>query len=338
MRYSVVFPAALVTLGLAAQAPENLVQRYNDGLPGVTQALKDLKYQEACDKADALVPSQRPVFQSRDISAIGRSLENGRGMLALLKLQANAYAAHGRWEKAREIHLQRVDYAKAIQQDLKGALGTQEGAWKQTLTEGQAYIAQNESKAGELGKKLLELQVDIKAFNEKKVKLDSKGLADLKSRAAQAPKDEEQLNEMKGRIASYKDAMQRHSKFAKWSSDSQRSAADQVKEAEGALGKIEGNLKGQAAEIETFNKAQNAKKPRPKVPVTGAKAWVDAVMKDHTNLTRFGTPQEQANTLHRFLVLDPESKVAAQVLANLEQGRELFFGTKGSKMNRNTKR
>jgi len=332
------FPAALVTLGLAAQAPESLVQKYNSALPGVSKALHELRYKDACDMAGGLVPAQPPAFEAKDIAAIGQSLENARGMLALLKLQANAQAAYGRWETSRDLSAQRVAYAKAVEKDLKAALEAQEGAWKQTMGEGKGYISQNEAKADALEKKLEVLRADIQAYNEKKLKLDAKGLEALKARAAEAPRDEQAFNEMRNRIAGYKDAMNRHTKFVVWASGARRSASEQIKEAEERLAKIEEALKSQAAEIEAFNKVQNARKPRPKTPVTGAKAWVDAVMKDPGNLTKLASPQEQANNLHRLLFLNPDCRPAAQALANLEQGKELFSGMKGSKMNRTNKR
>jgi len=136
VRPSILIPAALVAVGLAAQVPENLVERYNAGLAGVTQALKDLKYQEACAKADAMVPVKTPAFQGKDVPAILGSMEAGKGLLAILKLQANTQAVSGRWEKAQEIHLQRVGYAKALQKDLGEALEVQENSWKKIVVEG----------------------------------------------------------------------------------------------------------------------------------------------------------------------------------------------------------
>ncbi|WP_005033009.1 hypothetical protein [Holophaga foetida] len=321
MRSSILFPAALVSLGVAAQAPADLVQCYNDEVPAVTRALKDLRYREACARADALVPSRPPVFQPKEI---GQSLESGKGMLAILKLQANTLAVSGQWEKAREVCRQRVAYAETLRGELNGALASLEADWKRTLDEGRAYLAENEGRAAELEKRLLALQADIQAFNEKKVKLDSRQLADLKARAAQAPKQEELLGEMKGRVAWHRDAVPRHEQFALKCSEFRQAVDSQIQEARVALDKVEGSLKGQAAEIDSFNRGQNARQPRPKVPVTGAKAWVAAVMKVPGNLSKLPTSQEQANILHRFLVLDPENQAAARALANLEQGREPF--------------
>ncbi|MBP1627557.1 MAG: hypothetical protein H6Q00_2032 [Holophagaceae bacterium] len=325
VRSSLLIPAALVSVGLCAQAPENLVDQYNKEVPAVAQALKDLKYREACAKADALVPAKVPVFNPKEIE---KSLDAGKGMLAILKLQANTQAVSGRWEKARDINLQRLDYAQSLKTNLNVALAPLEAAWKQSLDEGKAYLAENEVKSGELEKKLLTLQADVQAFNEKKLKLDSKQMADLKARASQAPKEEVQLDEMKAKIASYKANAARHGQFLRKCQDYRSGAEAQIQEAQAALGKMESSLKGQAAEIEAFNTAQNAKKPRPKVPVQGAKAWVAAVMKDHKNLTQLATPQDQANSLHRLLVLDPENKPAADALANLEQGRDPFYEAK----------
>ena len=179
MRLPLVVPAALTFVLAAQPAPQNLVQRFNDGLKGVNDLMAQLKFQEAMDKAQALVPAQPPVFDGKDPKTIGESVDNGRGMLALLKLQANTVSTIGQWEKTLEINQKRLDYARSLQADVDKTMTGLEGQWVKVVEEGKAYIAQNGTKVGELEKSIAKLQQDIKDHNEKKVVLDKKALEEI---------------------------------------------------------------------------------------------------------------------------------------------------------------
>jgi hypothetical protein len=331
MRTSLLFPAALVCSALVGQAPssETLVQRFNTNLPDVNKLLNDLKFQEALDKTQALLPAQSPVFVAKDPASIERSLEDGRGMLALLKLKASCMAALGQWEKAAEVNQSRVDYARALSADLDKATGALGAQWTKVAEEGKAYIPQNEPKAAEIEKLLATLQQDIKDVNEKKVKLDKKQLGELQARAKEAPQQEQQMLEIKAKIAAYKDALGRYKQFSNWVAETHKQTAAMTKDAEEGLVKAQDTLKGQAAEIATFN-AEQLKKNK-KYKAEGSKKWVEAVMRDKTNLTKLETPRLQAQLLNRLLVLDPGEKNAAKALENIKQGRAPFFVEKAGK-------
>lgn len=331
MRSPYLFPAALICTALAGQtaAPENLVQRFNTNLPAVNQLLNDLKFQEAIEKAQGLVPAQAPVFDPKDPATIGMSLENGRGMMALMKLHASCVTAQGQWEKAVELNQARVDYARLLRTNSTKALGDLNAQWSKVVEEGNAYIAQNEPKAAELEKKIATLQQDIKNHNEKKVTLDKKQIEELQARAKQAPMDEQSMLEIKARVSAYKDAQGRFKQFSGWVQENQNQVDGVLKEAEEALEKSKGTVKAQGDEIAKFN-ADMLKKDK-KFKAEGSKKWVEAVMRDKTNLTKLETPRVQAQLLSRLALLSPGDKAVEKALANLKAGRDPFFVEKPSK-------
>ncbi len=330
MRTSLLFPAVLVCSALAGQTagPETLVQRFNTNLPDVNKLLNEVKFQEALEKAQGLLPAQSPVFVAKDPAAIEGSLENGRGMLALLKLRISCVAALGQWEKAVELNQARLDYSHALSADLNKATGDLSAQWTKVVEEGKAYILQNESKAAEIEKNLAKLQQDIKDFNEKKVKLDKTQLGELQARAKAAPQEEQQMLEIKGKVGAYKEAQGRYKQFSDWVAETHKQADAMIKDAEEGLAKAQDTLKGQAAEIAKFN-ADQLKKNK-KFKAEGSKKWVEAVMRDKTNLTKLETPRLQGQLLNRLLVLDPTEKNALMAFENVKQGRDPFFAAKSA--------
>jgi hypothetical protein len=93
-----------------------------------------------------------------------------------------------------------------------------------------------------------------------------------------------------------------------------------VKAAADDLAEVKTSIAVQAKEIADYT-ASEAKK---KVKVVGNRTWVDAVLRNHENLTKLPTPQDQAGFLNRLLVLDPGNSVAEKALHNLLEGKEPF--------------
>jgi hypothetical protein len=73
--------------------------------PVVEQLLADLKYPEAMNRAEALLPATRPVFDKKDNSTLVQSCAANLDMAEALRLAAEAADSAGAWEKA-------LDYAK----------------------------------------------------------------------------------------------------------------------------------------------------------------------------------------------------------------------------------
>ena len=93
-----------------------------------------------------------------------------------------------------------------------------------------------------------------------------------------------------------------------------------VKAADEAIAKGKKAVADQNDEITQFNTSQVIKK----VKIVGRKTWVDAVMRAPENVTKLGTPQNQAAFLNRLLVLDPGNALAQKALDNLVAGKEAF--------------
>ncbi len=334
MRAFFLFPAALVCGVLAGQTagPENLVQRFNTNLPAVNQLLNELKFQEAVDKAQGLLPAQVPVFDAKDGKTIGESLDNGRGMLALLKLQATTVAASGQWERALEINQKRLDFARSLQADVDKTMTGLEAPWLKMVAESKAYTAQNGARVADLEKSIAKLQQDIKDHNEKKAVLDKKQLEEIqKVRIPQAQKDEQEIIEIKGRLAGYQEALKRYPAFQNLVAENRKETAAMVKEAEEGLEKVKALVKGRAGEVAAFNAKQLDKnKKNKKFKIEGNKNWVEAVMNDKTNITNLDTPRAQGQALNRLLVEDPTNKSAAAALENLKAGRAPFAVAKAA--------
>ncbi|HEX9081531.1 MAG TPA: hypothetical protein VF768_04575, partial [Holophagaceae bacterium] len=107
---------------------------------------------------------------------------------------------------------------------------------------------------------------------------------------------------------------------AKFLADNTAEADGMVKAATEDLDKVKANIAAQAKEISDFNE----KEAKKKVKVVGNRTWVDAVLRDHENITKLSTPQDQAGFVNRLLVLDPGNATAEKVLKNLEEGKEPF--------------
>ncbi|MDP2876163.1 MAG: hypothetical protein Q8O00_08270 [Holophaga sp.] len=337
MRMPLIVPAAFTFLLAAQPTPQNLVQVFNAELKGINQLMAELKFEEAVAKSQSLIPSPAPVFDGKDGATIAASLDNGRGMLALLKLNANTVSATGQWEKAAEVNQKRLAFAKALQADLDKTMTTLEGPWIKAVEEGKAYIAQNGPKLVELEKSVAKLQQDIKDHNEKKVVLDKKQLEEIqKVRIPVAQRDDQEIAEIKAKTASYQDAIKRYPAFQGMVAENRKEVAAMVKESEEALEKAKASIASQADEIAKFNTTQLEKnKKNKKFKIDGNKNWVEAVMNDKTNITKLDSPRTQALLLNRILVLDPTNKLASSALGNLKAGREPFFvekkGKKGGK-------
>ncbi|MBP7617350.1 MAG: hypothetical protein KA743_02485 [Geothrix sp.] len=70
--------------------------------PVVEQLLADLKYPEAMNRAEALLPATRPVFDKKDNSTLVQSCAANLDMAEALRLAAEAADSAGAWEKALE--------------------------------------------------------------------------------------------------------------------------------------------------------------------------------------------------------------------------------------------
>ncbi len=103
MRTPALLCSVLLSAALLAQAPPpSLGDRVKAERPVVEQLLADLKYPEAMNRAEALLPATRPVFDKKDNSTLVQSCAANLDMAEALRLAAEAADSAGAWEKALE--------------------------------------------------------------------------------------------------------------------------------------------------------------------------------------------------------------------------------------------
>ena len=314
----VLFPA----VALVAQAPvaADFTQRFNTELPGINQMLKSLQAQEAMAKVESLIPAQRPAFNGTNLQTIGQSIDNAQGLLSFYRLWANTASEAGQWEKALDIQQKRLAAAQGIRADLDKAQAPIAQQWEKAAKDSQDYLAQNAARPQELQATLKALQEEIAAVNAKTKKLDAKGLEDLKARAAKGPELQHELDQLNAAIPVHKQNLANAPKVTKVLADNRKEAAEMVKAAETSVAKAKEVLANQNDEITKFNTEQVIKK----VKIVGKKNWVDAVLRNHDNITKLSGAQAQAAFLNRLLVLDPGNAGAQKILDNLKAGKEPF--------------
>lgn len=322
------FPALVLVAQAPASAPApapvDLRQTFNTELPGINQLLKSFKAKEAMDKAGSIIPTPRPAFDGANLQTIVRSLEQGQGLLSMYRLWGSTAVAAGQWEKAQEIQEQRLQAAQAIREDMTKAQQPIQAVWDKAVADGQAYIAANQPRQADLDAKVKAFKTEFDAVKADmavgKRKLSKKEADDINTRGGEAQKEEQEAAQIAAAIKLHQDNQAKAKVVAKILAENRTEADGMVKAAEDDLAKVKSNISAQAKEIVGFN-AQEAKK---KVKVVGNRTWVDAVLRNHENLSKLSTPQDQAGFLNRLLVLDPDNTVAEKALHNLVEGKEPF--------------
>ena len=312
----------VASVALVAQAPANLdlAQRFNTELPGINQMLKELKTQEALTKVQGLIPAERPTFDASSTKAIGQSLDNAQGLASLYRLWANVASEAGLWEKALEIHEKRAQAVRGTMADLEKAQSPVAAQWKKAAQESSDYVTKNAPREKELQASLKALQEDVAAVNAKQKKLDAKGVEELKARIAKAPQEQQELDQILAALPVHKQNLANAPKVTKMLGDNRKEVEGMIKSADEAVVKAKEVLASQNDEITQFNTGQVMKK----VKIVGKKNWVDAVLRAPDNITKLGTPQNQAAFLNRLLVLDPGNAGAQKALDNLKAGKDAF--------------
>jgi hypothetical protein len=326
--------ASLPALVLAAQAPAptpapapapvDLRQKFNAELPGINQLLKTFQASEAMDKAASIIPTPTPAFDGANLQTIVRSLEQGQGLLSMYRLWGSTAIAAGQWEKAQEIQEKRLQVALGIREDMTKAQQPIQAAWDKAVTDGQAYITANQPRQSELEAKVKAFKAEFEAISADikagKRKLTKKEADDINLRGGEAQKEEQEAAQIAAAIKLHQDNQAKAKMVAKFLAENRTQADGMVKAAEVDLAKVKGNIASQAKEIADFNAEQIKRKAK----VVGNRTWVDAVLRNHENVTKLPSPPDQAGFLNRLLVLDPGNAMAKNALHNLTQGKEPF--------------
>ncbi|HEX9010641.1 MAG TPA: hypothetical protein VF804_09745 [Holophagaceae bacterium] len=318
--------AALPALVLVAQAPAptDLRQQFNAELPGINQLLKTFQAKAAMDKAASLIPAQAPAFDGANLQTIVRSLEQGQGLLSMYRLAGSTAVAAGQWEKAQELQEKRLAAAQAIRDEVNKSQAPIQAVWDKAVADGQAYITANQPRQADLMAKVKAFTAEFDAVKADmaagKRKLSKQEADDINARGKVAGEQEQEANQIAATIKLHQDNQVKAKTVAKFLAENVTEANGMVKAAEDDLAKVKSNIASQAKEIADFN-ALEAKK---KVKVVGNRTWVDAVLRNHENLTKLGTPQDQAGFLNRLLVLDPGNPMAEKALRNVTEGKDPF--------------
>ena len=310
------------TVALVAQAPANpdLVQRFNTELAGIQQLLKDLKPQEAMTRMQGLIPAERPTFDTSNSKTIGQSLDNVQGFASLYRLWANVVSESGQWEKALEIHEKRAQAMRGTMADMDNYQAPLAAQWKKVAQDSADFVAKNEPRKKELETKIAAFKAEFDEIKASKRKLAKKEADEFNAKGTQTRADEQELAQINAALPVHKQNVANAPKVAKLLGDNRKEVEGMVKSADEAIAKAKEVLAAQNDEITKFNTDQVIKK----VKLVGKKNWVDAVLRAQENITKLGTPQNQAAFLNRLLVLDPGNAGAQKALDNLKAGKEAF--------------
>lgn len=314
------FPAVALVAQAPAPAPVDLTQRFNSELPGINKMLATFQAQEAMKKVEGLIPAERPAFNGTNLQTIGQSMDNAQGLLSFYRLWANAASEAGQWEKAIEIQAKRLKAAQDIKADLDKAQAPVTALWEKAAKDSQDYIAKNEPRKKELEPAIAAFKADYEELKAGKKKLTKKEADEFNARGTKISQDEQELAQINAALPVHRQNVANAPKVLKIIADNRREAEGMVKASETSLAKAKEVLASQNDEITKFNTEQVVKK----IKIVGKKNWVDAVLRNHENVTKLDGAQTQAAFLNRLLVLDPGNATATKALDNLKQGKELF--------------
>jgi hypothetical protein len=282
--------------------------------------LKELKTQEALIKVQGLIPAERPAFDVSSPKAMGQSLNNAQGLMYLYRLNANVASEAGQWEKALEIQEKRAQAARAILGDLEKAQAPIAAQWKKVTQESSDFVAKNEPRKQELEAKIAAFKAELEEIKASKKKLSKKEVEEFNARGAQVQLDDQELAQIAAALPIHKQNLTNAPKVTKTLGENRKEVEGMIKAADEAVAKAKQAVIDQNDEITAFN----TKQVMQKVKIVGKKNWVDAVLRTPENITKLGTPQNQAAFLNRMLVLDPGNAGAQKALDNLKAGKEAF--------------
>jgi len=312
----------LPAVALVAQtpAPVDLTQKFNAELPGINQMLKAYQAAEAATKVEGMIPATRPAFNGANLQTIGQSMDNAQGLLSFYRLWANAASEAGQWEKAIEIQQKRLKTAQDIKADLDKAQAPIAAQWEKAAKDSQDYLAKSEPRKKELEPLISAFKAEYDELKAGKKKLSKKEADEFNARGAKINENEQELAQINAALPVHKQNVANAPKVLKVIADNRKEADGMIKASDEAVAKAKKTLADQNDEITKFNTEQVMKK----VKIVGKKNWVDAVLRNHENLTKMAKPEDQAAFLNRLLVLDPGNATATKALGNLKQGKDAF--------------
>lgn len=324
MRLFAFAPVVCCVLAAQAPAPNALTQAYNANAQAINQLLRSLQYQEALAKAEGLIPTEKPVFDGKDLNSLAGSSANHRALVAIYKACANAAAANGNWEKAAEYLQKGAEAAKENHETFK-ALATQKA--QDAVDQIKAGRAQTQKQWDEIRPQWvakLDECVKTKETLGAKAKRSKQEEATLAEVTGLIPRIEADIKLNDDKLKQFDAAVATNEKVLAQVGDMVQDLAKAQAKAEEDVTAMKEKIQVQQGEIEKFNADQLAKnKKNRKFKIEGNKNWVEAVVADKANFE--GKPAvDQANLLNRLLVLAPGNPKAAAALENVKAGRNAF--------------
>lgn len=315
-----VLPAALV-----AQAPADIPQLFQAERPAIEKLLKEFKAKEALAKAETVINGTKPAYDKKDLPSLAKSYNQYREIVNAHLFAATTAFSAGEWEKESSIREKAVAVAKENQESLKAGAQPILDVWAGAETKAKEFLAAAPAT-------IQTLKADIEKTNaedanvEAKKKLSQAELKALQDRVEKAKLEAKDLNQLETDKRTHETNIQNFAQVRGYIDGVNSDLEIAVKKVSESLAKSKDRIKSQADEIEAFN--AKLKEGKKKVQIKGNSNWVDAVMNDHENITKLGTPEIQASFLNRLLVLDPGNAKAQKALDNIVVGKAPFEAEK----------
>lgn len=153
MRTLALLPALLAPAALVAQTPAtapSLGARVKAERPVVEQLMTDLKFPEAMQQAEALLPSARPVFDKANNQTLVTSCGLFLDTADAYRLAVEAADAAGAWEKALEYAKAAKSLATESHDSIKEPFGQTVAYYVQTEQRSKQVLEENADRIKEL--------------------------------------------------------------------------------------------------------------------------------------------------------------------------------------------
>ena len=154
MRTSALLTSLLVPVALVAQAPApSLGERVKTERVTIEQLMADLKFEEARQRAEALLPAARPAFDKTSNQTLVQSSATFLDLAAAYRLATEATDAAGGWEKALEYAKAAQSLAQECYASVKEPFGQTVAYYNQSGVRAKQVLEENDARIKELKSK-----------------------------------------------------------------------------------------------------------------------------------------------------------------------------------------
>ncbi len=268
-KLALLVPVLALPAASFAQAPApTLGEQVRATRPEVQKLMDDLKFQEALQRAQALLPATRPAFDKTNNQTMVTSCIRAIDLGQAYRLAVEAADAAGQWEKA-------LDYAK----EAKAIAEESYGIVKDPFTSMATHYGESRDKLQEF------------------LKANAPRLAELKAKSDLGPLEKDELEEAERVTARVQGELQTDTKWATFFQTYLNAAKEESTAYDPLIAVMQKKLQGEADQIADYKPGKGDK----------AK-WVEAVVSSPAYLEAQGDKAGKMRWLSRLAVLDPESK------------------------------